>query len=435
MWARLFRSKSREISHPCERLWVKYFTADIPRRDLELSRYPKFAGLLAPLPYDHITPSMVNQNLDSPTTSYLVDLFELNTPPSRPLEALIRGLSPDTERVFDNTDVADAIAPLIFQFAIKYIRQFLDKLSSLAHGSDAEEFCSGYLAMNYVLQKLPHKYTADARLLTSPVFHALAGAVGRQLSLFSPAFVAFMSNLLHSAVPVRIENGHLSEDDASLFEFAVWYFNYMSRLIGDPSCAEEQLLDCFFVTSSLMQTGVEFATKYKRRVLDPFIVAGFNLLSFPATARRAFFEIGNAFLDSLRFAISVDANYIWQHTMLPFVLDFARRTIEANPFILYPETAIDSTCETELFRAEFEVSEAAFVFIEEATLSTVSVTGAPVEDLTNGQFSDTFSDVDGVAIIGDHRVIRTLFENILAMAKLEGSHKFVMTFVNRCLQF
>ena len=72
-----FFRRKRQIQDPLIKIWVKYFTSEIPRKDTQLSNFHELHSILSTITDREFTKQDINQESKLPEEQFFANLFGL----------------------------------------------------------------------------------------------------------------------------------------------------------------------------------------------------------------------------------------------------------------------------------------------------------------------------------------------------------------------
>ncbi|EAX95876.1 Beige/BEACH domain containing protein [Trichomonas vaginalis G3] len=351
MLAKIFGSK-KEINDPVHRIWVKWFTVDLPKQS-HLQVIPQdILTYYQQIQLVTYTKQQVFKNREPDDLTYFTNLFKLNEPLDEKVENLINYINTSTSVLMQSERLLQLLVPPIYQYLIRYLYQFPTMLNLARSDNVAtlQFIQKAYPLLNFYMSH-SNKLFEDALFLLKSFYERLSSLLndGIFIQEFFPEVLNITLNFLTG----------LQEDNSntfSMFQFLLNYYHMWISKIHTPQFTKENLTDCIKICDGMSKIKPAFAIHYKESLIDPILSNGFNMLSFlfiltnnPVDDMDIAY-LGISFLRFLDFYTNLGPDFaetIFCHQMLHFIGAFIMWTLDRFP-ICDDQAEPEKVCETDL---------------------------------------------------------------------------------------
>ena len=440
MFAKLFGSKSKEITDPKHQLWVKWFTCDPPKQSHVQQLNPKILSLYSQIEEQLYTKQQINQQRTVGDEEFFSNLFKLNEPLNEKTKNLLSFLVTSSSTMGRNEKTLAIIMTPIMQHVIKYTFQFDSYINEIVNGRSEylEKAQDAYIILTYIFS-LKNEAISDPLYLFGDFYEKLSTLLKADIFIenFTPEILNITLNYLNS-----LEDN--STDVFPLFKFIVSYFEYWIQKFHTERFTTASLTECIAICNALTRIKPDFAIMYKAALIDPILNSGLNMLSFlfittmNKVTTKEIAMLGNAFLKFLEYYTSLGtifANYIWEHQFLHFIPGFAMWAIDRFPIVEFPEEK-EEFCESDLkFFKHKQLDPPIFEFIVDKLQQNLS------RDSKMHNVADS-DQIMQYSVIGeiDERIsaipeLRNCFTSLSSLFTHSNSKRFIAVFTDVFMQY
>lgn len=340
---KLFR-KGKGPQDPKLQLWLRWFTAEIPKQWGLLSQYPNLLEFYDKMPNHVYTKEEIKKCPEENPEEYLINLFQLNTELSPLLNELPEVFSFCMSSEVKTDKLVAVFVPFLFRSFIKLAHLFPPIFNEAMRGDEQQQIKLNMLTnVLPVALSVPDAYQQDSFFLIDLVLKPMIELFVRRSPLIYSQFNAnYLSRVLHICLDFIKSSEIFRPYQFTVYRYGVHYYNFWAENYMNESFGNLQLHDLLMEFNALSNVRHKALCILYQDSMMTIVEKSLLLLSFIFLHKNVkidhdkIFLLGKAILKFFRFLIQIDSEFeqkIWNNHEFHFLVVFIAWTINESPII------------------------------------------------------------------------------------------------------